>query len=260
MKKSFDYEEKKKKELEWYNSLENQSEKKGFIRKILYSPIFWSNERREYSYSYGKRRMFDFINRKIDKKVERLLIAPVGYGDDYGYVKDFAKHIYGIDLSEKATKYCPKEISIKIGDILNTEYPNNYFDIIVSSLFFHHIVSVGFVPYLNEFNRILKEGGLFVILDFSKLYPLNAFTKPIKKICQNPFAEIEDEEPFRPKFLLESLEKTNFVDINWEGANFSHCSIPIPIAKVINFLTEPIINNKFLSRFAWLVLYSARKN
>jgi len=64
--------------------------------------------------------------------------------------------------------------------------------------FFHHMVKVGFDPFLKEFYRILKKGGGIVILEPSLWYPLNIITRPIKRIFHNPYGEVEDEAPFPP--------------------------------------------------------------
>jgi len=253
------YKEKKKKEKEWYELNNSRTENYNFIQKLLHSRVIWSQKRREFSYYYGKKRMERFLAENLNGKVDKLLIAPVGYGDDYKYVKHFSNQIYGIDLSPKAVSKCNQNIILNVGDILNTEFSDEFFDVIVCPLFFHHIVSIGFDPFLIEFYRILKKEGFLVILDFSQYYPLNAFTRPLKKIFKNPFGEVEDEKPYRPKLMIKSLKKRGFTKIQFKGANFSHCSFPIPLAKVINFLTKPLLNNRFLSNFSWLVLFSAIK-
>ncbi|GAH54709.1 unnamed protein product, partial [marine sediment metagenome] len=79
----------------------------------------------------------------------------------------------------------------KEGDISKSGYPDKTFDLIASTLFFHHLVKIGFQPFLKEFYRILKPGGKIAILDFSVFYPLNAITRPLKTIFRNPLREIE---------------------------------------------------------------------
>ncbi|MBD3211369.1 MAG: methyltransferase domain-containing protein, partial [Candidatus Lokiarchaeota archaeon] len=191
--------------------------------------------------------------------VDKLLIAPVGDGDDYKYVKDFAENIYGIDISPHAVGKCNRNIITEVGDILHNPYSDDFFDLIVSPLFFHHVVSIGFDPFLEEFHRIMKKGGKLIILDFSIFYPLNSFTKPIKKIFNNPYGEVEDEKPFRPKLIINSLKKQGFAKIEVEAANYSHCLFPIPLARIINKITEPIHNHKILKNFSWLILFGASK-
>lgn len=136
------------------------------------------------------------------ERINKLLIAPCGEGDDYNYLKEFSDEIFGIDLSPIGVKNCPPKMIVKVGDILKTGYPDESFDFIVSSFFFHHLMRIGFQPFLKEFYRILKPGGKIVILDFSIFYPLNAFTRPLKTIFRNPYGEIEEEAPFRPKYII----------------------------------------------------------
>lgn len=263
MNKNFNYKEKKKNELEWWKSNHSQTSAKGLIKSVFHSRLFWDWERTLYSYDYGKQRMTLFLNKFVDKKRDRLLLAPVGDGSDYKYVKRFSEEIYGIDLSPRAVELCKKrsdgKINVKVGDILHSGYPDKFFDIIISTFFFHHIVSLGFNPFLKEFYRILKQQGILVILDFSILYPLNAFTRPLKKLFRNPYGEVESERPFRPKLMIQSLKQVGFFKIQLSGANFSHCSIPVPIAKIINKLTRFLLENEIFKRFSWIVLFGAIK-
>jgi len=145
-------------------------------------------------------------------------------------------------------------------DILESGYPDAYFDIIASPLFFHHYtINFGFNPFLKEFFRLLKPEGVLIILDFSIYYPLFSITRLIKKVFRNPFGEVEDEEPFRPKFMIESLRRNGFVNINQQGATFNHSFFFISLQKIINRITEPLLNKWPFKLFAFMVLFLAEK-
>jgi len=58
-----------------------------------------------------------------------------------------------------------KNVNVKIGDILNTEFPSNFFDGIVCGEVLEHTDDI---KVLNEFRRILKKGGILVITVPSK--------------------------------------------------------------------------------------------
>ena len=254
------YSEKKKRETEWYER-SSLNKEKNLISTILHSKIFFSYERIRFELNLMKNQMKLFIQQHLkNKKVDKLLIAPCGNGVDYKYLKGFADLIYGIDLSPIPLKKCPSLMQVKEGDILKSGYPNGFFDFIASPLFFHHVLSFGFEHFLNEFYRILKPGGYLIILEPSIFYPLNAFTRPLKKITGNIYGEVEDEAPFDPRILINSLKKTGFVNLDVKAASFGHTSLYIPIAKAIKFLTKPLLKtDKFWKYFAWVLLFWGEK-
>jgi len=257
MNKQINYEDQKKREAEWW---ERKKKKKSLMGRFLSSRLFYSAARSYYSYSLSKKKFNHVIKQHLkNNKLEKVLIAPCGAGGDFEYVNEFSDEIYGIDLSPVGIKSCPDSMITKNGDISNSGYPDETFDLIASTLFFHHLVKIGFHPFLKEFYRILKPGGKIAILDFSVFYPLNALTRPLKTIFRNPLGEIEEEAPFRPKYMINSLKQVGFKNLEMYGGTFSHPFFYVPLSKIINFFTKPLLDKSPFKSFAWTIIYWGKK-
>ena len=125
-----------------------------------------------------------FVAQKLrGQKVENMLIAPCGSGNDFEYLGKFSKNTYGIDLSPSQIEKCPKQMKVKVGDILETGYADEQFDFIASPFFFHHIVHYGFDAFLREFHRVLKIRGKLKKQSFAKVNEDGSLEKPYKKIA-----------------------------------------------------------------------------
>jgi SAM-dependent methyltransferase len=256
--KNLDYENKKAREIAWYeqNSDKNQS----VLGRILHHPVFWTQERNLFNYIFPKQQMAEVVRRHLkEKQVDKLLIAPCGTGMDFDYLSNLAFQVYGIDLSATAVEKCSPKMNVKTGDILDSGYPDETFDLIASPLFFHHLLKFGFDAFLKEFLRILKKGGRLVIQEPSLLYPLNLITRPIKIISQNAFNEVEDEDPFYPGLMLTSLKRVGFTNLEIHAATFSHCTFYVPLANLVNKLTKPLLHVSPFNYFGWFVNYWAEK-
>lgn len=82
--------------------------------------------------------------------------------------------VCGIDIApkmigkakEKAQKY-QLDIDFKVGSIAELPFPDEKFDVVISSLMFHHLPVRIKKQGLKEIHRVLKRGGRFFLTDFS---------------------------------------------------------------------------------------------
>ena len=77
------------------------------------------------------------------------------------------KEAVGINLIIEETKAFSSNLRVQYGDLRKMEFPDNYFDLIVSSSVFEHIHD--FDIALAEMNRVLKPGG-FVYSHFGPIW------------------------------------------------------------------------------------------
>ncbi|UCH14274.1 MAG: class I SAM-dependent methyltransferase [Bacteroidales bacterium] len=91
--------------------------------------------------------------------------------------------VHGIDIAEKmiiqagkkAAKYNLK-INFKVASIDDLPFPDNYFNVVISSLMFHHLPVEVKEAGLSEIYRVLNADGRFLLSDFGSP---NIFTAPL---------------------------------------------------------------------------------
>ncbi len=82
--------------------------------------------------------------------------------------------VQGIDISPRMISRAQQKannvnlkIDFKIASVDELPYPDNYFDLVISSLMFHHLPVKVKKQGLEEIYRILKEEGRFFLCDFA---------------------------------------------------------------------------------------------
>lgn len=81
--------------------------------------------------------------------------------------------VEGIDIAPKMIANAQQKarkanlkINFKIASVNELPYPDNYFDLVISSLMFHHLPVEVKKEGLEEIYRVLKEEGGFFLCDF----------------------------------------------------------------------------------------------
>lgn len=113
------------------------------------------------------KRQLDMILNEIPNKKIRLLDACCGEGQLLERISKERKKIklFGSDITlvalKKAKERVPNAVFV-LEDILKTNYPDEYFDVITCIASIEHIPDYKFA--FLEFERVLKEGGILIIV------------------------------------------------------------------------------------------------
>ncbi len=146
--------------------------------KTIEAYSMWSNNysdvvlrkiiRRSYSYDDLAKKIKNIINCINKKDKKKVLEVGIGTGLIGSRIKKLDKNISltGIDISkEMVNKIDGDDIydEVVISDATNLPFIDKYFDCIYTTFMLHHSYSLNKI--LFEFNRVLKEDGILIIVD-----------------------------------------------------------------------------------------------
>jgi len=226
-------------EVEWYDS------GKFYIDSSHWTshPLFASRERHWLSREVEKIRFYGYLSKYISDKPyyrkAKVLIAPIGTGHEIKYLQGLYNEVHGIDISERALEQCPANIVTKKADILQSGEMEESFDVIICPLFLHHVHKVGFIPFLEEYYRLLRRGGVLAIHEPSILFPPSQITAFLRIFMGNVTGLVDDERPIYPLALTKNLKEISFVNIRYRGLSFSHVRYPVFLQAMILLLDWP---------------------
>ena len=107
---------------------------------------------------------YHFASKLTKNKVVLDVACGTGYGSDY-LIKNDARRVIGLDISEEAIKYAKNNyknlnLNFIVGDSTKLPFKNDHFDIIVSFETIEHLKE--YKKFLGECKRVLKDGGVFI--------------------------------------------------------------------------------------------------
>ena len=173
------------------------------------------------------------------RKGQKLLDMGCGTG---GFIKRLDKNLnlFGVDISTVSivkAKCNNSDINFIIGDIENTNFKENTFDIVVFSGVLHHFQN--FKKSLDEAHIILKPGGKIFAFDPHKKNPIMWLYRDKK----SPFSSVKGRTE------NEKLIEKNEITLNMENAGFKNIK-----AYPISGISYKFVETRFAKLF--LPLYN----
>ncbi|MBF0105637.1 MAG: class I SAM-dependent methyltransferase [Deltaproteobacteria bacterium] len=206
------------------------------------------------------------IKKYIEKKFgrsdgvfKRILDAPCGPDADQEILCGLSREYHGMDISEKAVALCPSHIQTRVGDILHTGYPDGYFDMVSSFNFFHHVHKVGFKPFLDEFNRILDNNGVLLIVEPSLFYPLSWLMLLGRRVFGNISGLVPDERPINPFIMKKVVASAGFRLVTLRALTFAHNRLPVPLQYLVDLVMMPLSRVLPVGFLGWFAIYICEK-
>ena len=93
----------------------------------------------------------------------KLLDVGCGSGKFLMRMKELGWQSEGTEMDPKAVEFAKSNgLSVRLGELQDQKYPENYFDAIVLNSVVEHVLEP--LPFLLECHRILKNEGILVIL------------------------------------------------------------------------------------------------
>jgi len=180
-----------------------------------------------------------FIKKSPKKETLRILEIGCGPGALLSAAKKRGWKEYGIEPFVKSyTLAKDKGLNVHNGFLKDKNYPDNYFDLIISIEVVEH-----FEDQVNEFkeiSRVLKEDGLIVIQTAN----IDGIKFKIKK-SKSPYLYYDHLCYFSPKTLTKILDKFNL-------------NIVKSFPDEINLKNRLIWCKTFYSKFRWVIFYIIR--
>lgn len=131
----------------------------------------------------------DLWNEGIE--VERDILGPLEERKNFD--------LYGIDISPVVCSYAKarlKKVNIVQGDIRNLPFKDNFFDIVFDLSTLDHLPENQALKVLQEYTRVIKKGGVLVLIFWYKSSFLKYILKRIRK---------REEPQTQYYFLIESI-------------------------------------------------------
>ncbi|MCM8818100.1 MAG: class I SAM-dependent methyltransferase [Candidatus Omnitrophica bacterium] len=149
------------------------------------------------------------IQKILSKSKVKILDVGCGTGTLIYHLNKLGYDAYGIDNSFKMVEIANKKNpgKVKKGDMLNLEFKNQSFDLVISIVSLHHLGNLNRVEKaVNEMIRVTKKSGFILIWEHNPFNPYWYFL--MKKVPQDI-----GEEKLIPLWIIIKIFKKNNIKI-----------------------------------------------
>lgn len=157
--------------------------------------------------------------------------------------------LYAVDLStvlvEKAKKIT-KEVNIQQGDIRNLPFKNDFFDIILDLSTLDHVPTKDHKQVFVEYQRVLKKGGVLVLVFLRKSPVLSLINFRAKIRGKKPL--VDDQSCFASAENETKEKLKNLFDLKEE-----YCLGSILLMSLLTRGVRPIINRSPYTLLNWIL-------
>lgn len=152
-----------------------------------------------------------FSNMIINNHNQKILEAGCGAGRILRYYHNKNFKIIGIEFIEnivKKLKSIDNSLDVRVGNILNLNFSNNFFDVILSFGLYHNFQQNDLSKSLDETFRVLKNGGILC----ASFRADNLQEKILDWINRDKFSKKKEFHKLnlKKKEFIELLQKHNF--------------------------------------------------
>ena len=138
----------------------------------------WFN-RNKVSIEKNEKNILDIFLPFINSK-DKILEIGCSDGNNLNYLfnklPNHKLELYGIDPSKKSIKsgrHLYKNFNLKVGTSDKLEFDNKFFDIVICGFFLYLVDRDLLFRTVSEIDRVLKEDGFLVLVDFDVPFPLS---------------------------------------------------------------------------------------
>lgn len=192
----------------------------------------------------------------------KMLVLEVGCGTGYltKELQETGASITAVDISPDLIEAARKKIESRnvrffIEDAHSLRFDNSSFDTIIGSSILHHLdIDLA----LNEFFRILKDGGTILFTEPNMMNPQIAIQKNIAFIKER-MGDSPNETAFFRWGLKRKLQEKGFKEISIRPFDFLHPKIPGKLIPIIKFLENHAESLPIISEIAGSLYIQAKR-
>jgi ubiquinone/menaquinone biosynthesis C-methylase UbiE len=177
---------------------------------------------------FSEYKIMELLKFENPKQTLRVLDFGCGDGNSTVYIRKYFPNaiIIGVDVSEVSIDIAHKKgianTIFKFFDGVKLPFEDNGFDVVFTSMVFHHIEHKLHESVLKEIYRVLKKGGRFYNFEHN---PNNPLTRRVVRACEFD----EDAVLLKPSY---AKEITNNSGLKTEKLNYT---LFFPRHKIFNF-------------------------